>query len=55
MDDGIDVIEIDVVITKDRVPVFRHENNFAGATGVAIRPARGTKAGHLALSTNQAS
>lgn len=38
IDDGADVIEVDLVITKDGVLVARHENNLAGTTDVATRP-----------------
>lgn len=38
IDDGADVIEPDLVSTKDGVLVARHENNIAGTTNVAELP-----------------
>jgi len=36
--DGADLIEPDLVATKDGVLVIRHENNIAGTTDVAVHP-----------------
>ena len=38
IDDGADIIEPDLVITKDGVLVARHENEISGTTDVASRP-----------------
>ena len=38
IDDGADIIEPDLVITKDGVLVARHEPNITGTTDVATRP-----------------
>ncbi|WP_144876993.1 glycerophosphodiester phosphodiesterase family protein [Microbacterium sp. 1.5R] len=35
---GVDAVEPDVVATKDRVLVVRHENEISGTTDVALRP-----------------
>src|SRR5260370_17900427 len=38
MQDGVDFVEPDLVMTKDGVLVARHENEIAGTTDVARRP-----------------
>ena len=38
IDEGADFIEPDLVMTKDRVLVVRHENEISGTTDVAARP-----------------
>jgi glycerophosphoryl diester phosphodiesterase len=38
MQDGVDYVEPDLVMTKDRVLVARHENEIGGTTDVAQRP-----------------
>ncbi len=35
---GVDLVEPDVVFTRDRVPVVRHENEIGSTTDVASRP-----------------
>ena len=36
--DGADFVEPDLVMTKDGVPVARHENEISGTTDVAAHP-----------------
>src|SRR5215470_14565552 len=38
MQDGVDFVEPDLVMTKDSVLVARHENEISGTTDVAGRP-----------------
>src|SRR6195952_5946814 len=38
MQDGVDYVEPDLVMTKDGVLVARHENEIGGTTDVAQRP-----------------